>query len=60
MDKDTNECCPKFDSTRWEEKTFNWDKKSFIMESIPTFFHIPYPPMIGKRVLKMMDLAGKS
>lgn len=55
-----NNCCPKFDPTRWDEKTFTWDKKTFIMESIPTFFHTPFPPMINKKVIKMMNLTKRS
>jgi hypothetical protein len=51
------ECCPKFEPERWDERTFNWEKKHFIKESIPTFFHMPFPKMIGKKVTIMMDLA---
>jgi len=50
------ECCPKFDPARWDKKTFNWDNKPFIKETIPTLFHIPFPPMIGKKVTKMWKL----
>jgi hypothetical protein len=51
------ECCPKFHPEKWDEKTFYWDQKPFIKESVPEFFHIPYPPMIGKKITKMMKLA---
>ena len=51
-------CCPKFNPKKWDEKIFHWKNKSFIMESIPTLFHIPFPPMIGKRITKMIDLAN--
>ncbi|MBW2995379.1 hypothetical protein KY312_03425 [Candidatus Woesearchaeota archaeon] len=51
------ECCPKFETKRWDKKTFNWKKKNFLKETIPTFFHIPFPPMIGKRITKMYNLA---
>ncbi len=53
---DEKECCPEFDPKRWDEKTFNWENKHFIKESVPTFFHIPFPPMIGKKMVKMMNL----
>jgi hypothetical protein len=53
-------CCPKFDQAKWDTKTFNWDKKPFIKETIPTFFHIPFPPMIGKKMRKMFGLATKA
>ena len=55
MDKD--ECCPKFDPNRWDKKTLNWENEPFIKESIPTFFHIPFPPMIGKKIMKMWKIA---
>lgn len=51
------ECCPKFHPEKWDEKTLVWDQKQFITESVPELFHIPYPPMIGKKVTKMMKLA---
>lgn len=60
MTKENQECCPKFDTGKWDAKTFSWDKKPFIMESVPTFFHIPFTPMIGKRMTRMMDLAEKA
>ena len=51
------ECCPKFDPQKWDGKTFRWENKSFIKESIPTFFHMPFPGTIGKKVTRMMKLA---
>ncbi|MBT8178826.1 MAG: hypothetical protein KJN96_00370 [Eudoraea sp.] len=54
------ECCPKFDPGKWNNKTFIWDKKPFIKESVPTLFHIPFPPMIGKKMRIMMDLVEKA
>jgi len=60
MKNQDQECCPKFDEKKWDKKTFNWDKKLFIKESIPTLFHIPLPSMIGKRMTKMFNLAEKS
>ncbi|MFH1711608.1 MAG: hydrolase [Patescibacteria group bacterium] len=51
------ECCPKFNLEKWDEKTHNWDEKKFIKESIPTLFHMPFPPMIGKKITKMMAMA---
>jgi len=54
------ECCPQFRTEKWDEKTHYWDNKPFIMESIPTLFHIPFPPMIGKKITKMSALAEES
>ena len=55
-----NECCPKFNPEKWDKKSFNWDNKQFIKETIPTLLHIPFPPMIGKKITKMMNLATSS
>ena len=54
------ECCPKFNPSKWNEKTFVWKNKPFIREWIPTLFHIPFPPMIGKKITKMMNLANEA
>ncbi|GAA4941016.1 hypothetical protein GCM10023314_12420 [Algibacter agarivorans] len=56
----TEECCPKFHPEKWDNKTFNWNNKPFIKASVPTFFHIPYPPMIGKQLTRMMKMAENS
>ena len=50
-------CCPKFNPEKWDQKTYNWENKTFIKETIPTFFHIPFPPMIGQRITKMCQLS---
>jgi len=50
-------CCPKFNPEKWDQKTYNWENKTFIKETIPTFFHIPFPPMIGQRITKMCQMA---
>ena len=54
MNKDI--CCPKFNPDKWDEKTFNWENKHFIKETIPTLFHIPFPPMIGKKITSMWKM----
>jgi hypothetical protein len=56
MDTNNQECCPEFNPGKWDKKSFNWEEKKFIKESIPTFFHIPFPPMIGKKITGMMNL----
>lgn len=60
MEQAVKECCPTFNPVRWDEKTFEWDHKKFIKASVPTLFHIPLPPMIGKRVTKMVKMAEDS
>jgi hypothetical protein len=60
-DKDV--CCPFFYPEKWDEKKIRWNGKHFVMDSIPALFHIPFPPMIGKSIRKMMRLiddAGKA
>jgi len=60
MNNENQECCPEFNPEKWDEKKFNWDGKQFIKESIPTFFHMPLPSMIGEKITKMMALATKA
>ena len=60
MKRKKDECCPKFDPEKWNEKEFKWSNKRFIKESVPTLFHTPFPPMIGKKISKMMRLATKA
>lgn len=35
------ECCPKFDPTLWDNKTFEWDNKKFIKDKVLTFLYMP-------------------
>lgn len=60
MKKMKNECCPVFHPEKWNNKNFNWNHKQFIKTSVPTLFHIPFPPMIGKKISKMMKMAEDS
>jgi len=39
MNKD--ECCPKFDPKKWDNKTFTWKNKRFIKDKVFTLFYIP-------------------
>lgn len=54
------ECCPTFRPEKWDNKTFNWKNKPFIKATVPTFFHIPYPPMIGKQITRLTKIAVDS
>lgn len=36
-----SECCPRFDPTSWNEKTFNWENKKFIKDKVFTLFYMP-------------------
>ncbi len=54
--KNTNqsqECCPEFDPQKWNNKSHKWNDKKFVMDSMLTFFHMPFPPMIGQKINKM-------
>ena len=60
MKNQDQECCPEFHVEKWDRKTLSWDQKLFIKESIPTLFHMPFPPMIGKKMKKICDLAERA
>jgi hypothetical protein len=60
MKNENRECCPEFNPKKWDEVSLYWDNKQFIKESVPTLFHIPFPPMIGKKITKMMKIAEES
>jgi hypothetical protein len=53
-------CCPPFDAAPWDGKTHVWKDKPFIKDSMPVFFHIPWPPMIGRLLLRMWEKATKA
>ena len=57
---DSDECCPTFEPQRWDEKTLHWDERLFIMESVPTLFHMPLPSSIGKKITRMWEMAMQS
>ena len=54
------ECCPKFDPTLWDNRTFYWQDKLFIKETMPVFFHIPFPWKIEKLMSKMWKKAQEA
>lgn len=56
----SGECCPEFKPEKWDKKTFRWDNKKFIKDSLPTFFHIPFWPMIGKKITRMWTAVESS
>jgi hypothetical protein len=58
--KQDRECCPEFDPEIWDKQTHQWNSKAFIKESMPLLFHIPFPPMIKKKIMKMWKLAEDS
>lgn len=60
MNSENKECCPKFNPEKWDQKTYNWDNKPFIKETMRTFFHIPFPPTISKKITKMCEMIRDS
>jgi len=56
----SQECCPKFEPAKWDGKTFVWENKPFIKETLPTFFHLPFPPTIGKKITKLCDASQRA
>jgi len=55
---ETNQtCCPEFDPTPWDDKTFEWENKKFIKEHVFTIFHMP---MNFGKVMKSVDKKLKS
>lgn len=60
MEAQNEECCPLFNGDKWDKKRFHWDKKLFIKDSVPAFFHIPMTNLLGKRMTKMMRLSEKA
>ena len=57
---ENQECCPEFHPEKWDNCNHKWENKPFIMESMPTLFHIPFPPMIGKKMKKLWELMSAS
>ena len=46
-------CCPEFKPDDWDKKTLSWNGKRFIRDSVPELFHLPFPPMIKKKIERM-------
>lgn len=56
---DTAICCPKFDPSPWEDKTFVWDKKKFIKDRAFSLFYIPLNfGMVMKRTHDLISASG--
>ena len=55
MSKNTNSeeiCCPKFEPSLWDDKTFEWKNKFFIKDKVCTIF---YMPLNFGKVMKRLD-----
>ncbi len=51
-------CCPKFDPTLWDDKTFEWDNKQFIQDKVFTLFYMPlnFGSVMTRNVTKLNSL----
>ena len=56
----TEECCPKFDPTLWDEVTHRWHNKLFLKDSVPEVFHIPLPGTYAKTITRMWKKAEEA
>ncbi len=57
--QDTNECCPRFDPTCWDDKVVTWDKKPFLQDRVRSFLHIPFNfGAVMKRDMAAIEGAG--
>lgn len=60
MNNEEQLCCPKFNPEKWDKKTFAWENKPFIKETVRTLFHVPFPPTIDKKITGMCNLLEDS
>lgn len=60
ISESTEECCPKFDPSRWNNIQHKWENKLFLKDSIPEIFHMPLPGSYGKVITRMWNKAEKA
>jgi hypothetical protein len=52
-------CCPPFDPAVWDEKSFTWENKRFVKDTVRTFFYMPLNfGSVMKRLLTKVNQAG--
>lgn len=56
METNNEKCCPEFNPTNWDNNKLIWDNKTFIKETMPVLFHIPFPKVINKKITNMVTL----
>ena len=54
-------CCPRFNPTPWDEKTFEWANKRFIKDKVFTLFYIPinFGSAMTRSVRKIEEVGAK-
>jgi len=55
--KDSENCCPKFDPEPWNEKIHNWKDKLFIKDTVRQIFHKPLQSSMKKTIGGMWQKA---
>lgn len=56
---DKQECCPPFNPSPWQEKSFTWKDKLFVKDKVFTLFNIPINfGQVIKRIMKNVDSSG--
>jgi hypothetical protein len=52
-------CCPRFDSSLWDGKVFEWENRKFIKEKVFTLFYVPMNfSNAMRRVYETVEKAG--
>ena len=57
QEKETG-CCPRFDPSPWDNKTFEWTDKRFVKAKVKTFFFVPLN--FGSVITKTYDKITKA
>ncbi len=52
------ECCPRLEPALWNEKTFVWENKKFVKDTVFTIFYIPIN--FGAVITRLMNKIQKS
>ena len=50
----SEQCCPVFDPSPYDDKVVEWKDKLFVKDSMRTFMHMPLFGVFGKTVTRMM------
>jgi len=59
MENQEKECCPKFNSEPWDNKTFEWKDKKFIKDKVFTLFFMPINfGQVITRMMKKVEASG--
>lgn len=51
----SEQCCPVFDPSPYDDKVVEWKDKLFVKDSMRTFMHMPIFGVFGKTVTRMTE-----